>query len=332
MALQSDPSTILAAFSLAPISFLATYATMPWLIGALKKTRITAPDLHKPRRPPVPRMGGIAIFVGFATAMTFSALLGLDYRLLFAIFLSGTLALLAGLIDDLFELGKAAVICSTFLVSMPIVAFQAGSTLVYLTPFGPADLGWSFWLLVPFAFAFTMNGVNVYAGFNGLEAGLGVVSSFSLAICAIMYGSLESAVALFALSGALLSFLKWNWCPARVFIGNSGTMLLGAVLASSIIAGSIKIVGVVVFIPYLINFLLRARDRFNSTVAEVQLLQKGNLKKSHLTALWAIFIRRTPMKEPRLVTRCILTQVAFCTAAIVLAFYHVNFILPHLRG
>ena len=203
--------------------------------------------------------------------------------------------------------------------------------MVFLTPVGPADFGWFFWILVPFAFAFSMNAVNVYAGFNGLEAGLGAVTSISLGICSVLYGSWESAVSLFVLGGALLSFLRWNWCPAKVFIGNSGTMLLGAVLASSIIAGSIKVAGVIVFIPYVINFLLRARDRFNSSVADVELLQNGALTKSRLTALWALFVYRSPLKESSMVRRCILIQIAFGIAAIIFAFYHVNFILPHIR-
>jgi UDP-N-acetylglucosamine--dolichyl-phosphate N-acetylglucosaminephosphotransferase len=326
-----EPVFLAASIVLLLVAFLATHLIMPWLIAALRKAEITGRDVHKRGGPEVPTMGGIGVFVGFATAMTFSALLGLDYRLLFAIFLSGTLALVAGLIDDLFTLGKLALIVVTFLVSMPIVAFHAGSTLVFLTPVGPADLGWFFWILVPFAFAFSMNGVNVYAGFNGLEAGLGVVSSVSLAICAILYGSWESAFSLFALSGALLSFLKWNWYPAKVFIGNSGTMLLGAVLASSIIVGSIKVVGVIVFIPYMVNFLLRARDRFNSTVADVKVRQNGDLENRRLTALWGLFMYRSPVKETSLVSRCILTQLVFGIAAVIFAYYHVAFILPHIR-
>jgi UDP-N-acetylglucosamine--dolichyl-phosphate N-acetylglucosaminephosphotransferase len=257
------PWTLLVPLiALSGVAFLGTYFIMPWLIAALTRAEILGEDLHKQGRPKVPTMGGIGIFVGFATAMTFSALLGLDYRLLFAIFLSGTLALIAGLIDDLFSLGRVALIIVTFLVGMPIVAFHAGSTLVYLTPIGPADFGWAFWILVPFSFAFTMNAVNMYAGFNGLEAGLGAVSTLSLGVCALLYGSIESAVALFALGGGLVAFLRWNWFPARLFMGGSGTFLIGAVLASSIISGSIKIVGVIVLLPYIANFALRASDRF----------------------------------------------------------------------
>jgi UDP-N-acetylglucosamine--dolichyl-phosphate N-acetylglucosaminephosphotransferase len=322
---------LVSLIALSGVAFLGTYLIMPWLIAALTRAKILGEDLHKQGRPKVPTMGGMGVFVGFATAMTFSALLGLDYRLLFAIFLSGTLALVAGLVDDLFRLGRVALIIVTFLVSMPIVAFHAGSTLVYLTPMGPADFGWFFWILVPFAFAFSMNSVNVYGGFNGLEAGLGVVSSISLAICAILYGSWESAVALLALGGALLSFLRWNWSPAKAFIGNSGTMLTGAVLASSIIVGSIKVVGVIIFVPYVINLALRIRDRFKTTVADVK-FQNGVLRNSRLSAFWALFMYKSSATEKGLVSRCILTQICFGIVAIIFAYYHANFIIIHLAS
>ena len=312
--------------ALGAVSFAATYLLVPWLIAALVRRGIVEKDLHRAGYPGVPTMGGFAVFAGFAAAMTLSALLQLDYRLLFVMFLSGTLAVLAGAVDDLFRFRRTSLILLTFLISVPVITFRAGSTLVYLTPLGPADLGWAFWLLVPFAFAFLMNGVNVYAGFNGLEVGLGFVSSLSLGVCALIYGSLESAAALFALAGALLAFLKWNWVPARVFVGNSGTMLIGAVLAASIIAGTIKIVGVIALLPYVLNFILRARDKFKSTVADVQLLPNGTLRNGSVSALWALFMK-SPATEGALVIRCILIQVIFGLAAIVFAHYHAGLLM-----
>jgi UDP-N-acetylglucosamine--dolichyl-phosphate N-acetylglucosaminephosphotransferase len=323
----AEPFVPWACSGLLAIAFLATYLITPWLIEALKKAEVTGRDVHKQGAPEIPTMGGVGIFVGFATAMTFSAMLGLDYRLLFAIFLSGTLALLAGLVDDLFKLGKATLVIITFMVSMPVVAFQAGSTLVYLTPFGPADFGWLFWLLVPFAFAFAMNGVNIYAGFNGLEAGLGTVTTLSLGVCALLYGSIESAVALFALSGGLMAFLRWNWFPARLFMGGTGTFLIGAVLASSIIAGTIKVVGVIALTPYIINFILRALDRFRWSVGETLLGERVRSKKRN--ALWALFMHNQPATEESVVRNCLMVQILFALGAIAYAYYHVNFVIPH---
>ena len=306
------------------VAFVVSYAIMPRFIEALRKAGITGKDLHKPKAHMIPAMGGVGVFAGFAAAMTVSPVLQLDYRFLFAIFLSGTLAVLAGSVDDLFKLGKATLVALSFVLSLPVITFQAGSTLVYLTPFGPADLGWVFWLLVPFAFAFLMNGVNIYAGFNGLEAGLGIISSLSLGICALIYGSMESAVALLSLGGGLLAFLRWNWYPAKAFIGGSGTFLIGAVLASSIIAGSIKIVGIIALLPYVANFILRAVDKFTWSVGKT--LPDGRITSRTRNALWALFMYRMKTTERDVVLRCLMVQIVFGIAAIVFAYYHVNLI------
>ena len=308
------------------VAFTATYATVPWLRRALIRARIVEKDVHKPGFPEIPSMGGLGIFAGVAAALTISGILNLEYRFLFAIFLSATLAALAGLIDDLFKLSKSALVALTFLISLPVVAFQAGTTLVYLTPVGPRDLGWFFWLLVPFAFAFLMNGVNIYAGFNGLEAGLGFISSLSLGICAMIYGSWESAASLLALAGSLLSFLRWNWFPAKIFIGNTGTFLIGGVIAASIIAGTIKLAGVIALFPYIANFMLRVRDRFTCTVADVEMFPDGTLKNRKLTALWALFIRKSPATETNVVTHCLLIQIVFGLIAITFSYNHVGLI------
>lgn len=310
------------------VAFCVTYAIMPWLITSSNRTGFTGKDLHKNGTPQIPKIGGIACFAGVAAALTISGLLTLDYRLLFAIFLAATLAVLAGLIDDLFTLSKGALVVLTFLISLPIIAFHAGSSKIYLSPFGPQDLGSFFWVLVPFAFAFLMNGVNIYAGFNGLEAGLGLVSSFSLATCAVIYGSLESAFSLFALSGALLALLKWNSFPAKAFIGGSGTFLIGAVLASSIIAGSIKIVGIIALFPYFVNFMLRAFDRFTWSVGET--LPDGTITSRKINALWALFMHNSSTNERRVVNRCIGVQILFGLVAVIFAYYHVTFLIPRL--
>ena len=322
MTSEISTALFLGPFGFTAAAFLVTYVTMPWLIRALRRAGINGIDLHKPRRPSIPTMGGVGIYAGFAAAMTISGVLQLDYRLLFAIFLSGTLAVLVGILDDLFSLGKVTLVFLTFAISLPVVTFQAGSTYVYLTPIGPADFGLFFWILVPFAFAFLMNGVNIYAGFNGLEAGLGIVTSIALGICALIYGSLVSAVALLALAGGLLGFLKWNWFPAKVFIGGSGTFLLGSVLAGAIITGSIKVVGLVALFPYFINFVLRATDRFDWSVGKM--LPNGQVISRKRNALWALFMFQRGRTERYVVLRCLAVQIGFAIAAIAFAYYHVN--------
>ncbi|MFQ6126791.1 MAG: hypothetical protein ACE5PM_06265 [Candidatus Hydrothermarchaeales archaeon] len=307
------------------ISFVTTYLLAPKLVGKAKEVGMAGIDLHKNDGSEVAKIGGVSILVGFIGAVTLSGMMGVNEKLMLAILLSASLGGLIGLLDDLFTLNKKVLVFSTLLMGMPIITFRAGSTMIYLTPFGPADLGVFFWLSVPLIFAFLANGVNIYAGFNGLEAGLGAITATSLAISSLVYGSTESAIAFFSLTGALIAFLKWNWHPAKVFPGNSGTYLIGAVLAASIIAGMIKLAGVIATTPYLINLLLRALDGFRWSVGETS--EEGLVYSTKINALWALFMYRRPRGEPRVVAYCLLLQALFGGIAIVFSCYHSNVLI-----
>lgn len=304
------------------ISFFITLLLTPEIIKKSYDENIVGVDVHKVDKRTVPNVGGLAIFIGFMGTLTVAGFLNLDEKIMLTIFLSASLGALIGLIDDIFTLSKRLLVVSTLLMGFPIIAFKSGITTIFLTPIGPVDLGVSFWLLVPIIFGFLTNSVNIYSIYNGLEAGLGFVTSLSLAVCALIYGSEESVVALLALAGSLLAFLKWNKFPAKIFPGNSGTYLIGAVLASSIIVGVIKLAGVIACFPYLINFVLRMRDKLRRAVGEVD--QNGLVYSSKVNGLWAIFTHNKPRTEATTVRLCILFHAIFGFAAIVISYYHHN--------
>lgn len=296
------------------LSFLITLATTPIIIKKSYEKGIVGIDLHKLDRREIPRAGGLTIFAGYLGALTLAGFLPLDEKLMLSIFLSSSLGALIGLVDDIFTLNRKTLVALTFVVGLPIITFRAGSTVVTIHPFGPVDLGVGFWLLVPLIFAFLTNSVNIYAGFNGLEAGLGVITCLSLGISAFIYGAMESATSLITISGALLGFLYHNKYPAKVFLGNSGTYLIGAVLAASIIAGVIKMAGIIACFPYVINFILRAIDRFTWTVGETNPDERIYTDKR--SSLWALFIVNHPRDERTIVYYCLVLQMVFGVTAI----------------
>ena len=300
------------------VSFVVTYALTPQLIARLERAEVTGRDLHRKETPKVPQMGGVSVFLGFAVALGFSGLMDLNDRYMFTILLSSCLGTIIGILNDLLSFGKKASVAATLMTGIPVAMFRTGSSVVYSTPLGHLDLGYVFWVLVPFAFAFVVNGVNIYAGFNGLEAGLALVTSFFLGISALLYGSIESALALLILAGSLLAFLRWNFFPAKVFIGDCGTYFIGTVLISAVVVGTIKIVGIIAFTPYLINLVLRARDRFSWTVGGIE--EKGRVVSGRLNALWAMFIYRHPLAEKRLVIYCIGLQSIFGMLALIFSY------------
>ncbi len=258
--------------------------------------------------------------ISFIGVISFSGFLNVSVKLLMSILLSGSLGGFIGLVDDLFKLNKRTLVYLTLLIALPVITFRAGSTVVYLTPWGPRDLGLFFWLIVPFVFAYLTNSVNIYAAVNGLEAGLGFVTSFSLGVCALIYGSLEAALSLFTLAGSLLGFLYWNKYPSKVFPGNIGTYFIGSVLAASIIAGVIKLAGVIATFPYFINFVLRLKHRFKPTFARKTM--DGLIYSERVDALFAYPIHGKPRSEKQVFLFCLMVQVFFGFLAVSFSWYH----------
>jgi len=294
----------------AVLSFLTVALITPVVIRRCRELGFLSEDLHKPGTM-VPYLGGISILIGFLVGITATGFYGMDPKAGLAAALSGTLGGLIGLVDDLFRLNKRSLVLLSAMAGLPIVSFRVGSTVIYAL--GELDLGVLFWVLVPIGFCYLMNAVNIYAGFNGIEAGCGLVTSFSLMICSILYKSWDSAMELAALSGALAAFLLWNRYPSKIFPGNSGTYLMGAVLASSIVIGTIKTAGVIATAPYLINFLIRLRNRFTWTVGYVD--DSGVIRTKGLEALWSLWIGKGS-SEVRIFWKAVLFHSLFGVGAV----------------
>ena len=301
------------------VSFIVSFISLPYMIEKSLKKNFTGVDLHKVDKRKVAKSGGLAIYIGFLAACTLSGLYNINDRVMLGMVLASTLGAIIGLVDDIFELSKKSLVILTFLTGIPIITYRLGSTIVTLTPIGPLDLGLFFWLTVPFIFSFYTNSVNIYAGFNGLEAGLGLVTCISLGMAAFIYNSIESALLLFSLAGGLVAFLKYNWYPAKIFPGNTGTYLIGAVYASAIVAGTINTAGIIATLPYLINFMLRLINRFNWTVGKTT--KNGKIYTEKTEALWAIFMKK-PTNEKTITKKCITIQAIFGILTIIISYIH----------
>jgi len=115
---------------------------------------------------------------------------------------------------------------------------------------------------VPLGITGAANAVNILAGFNGLEVGMGMVAVGSLAVIAYLIGQTTALIILMAALGALVATLHYNWYPARILVGDVGTLSIGAVIACAVIVGNYETAGVIIIIPYVVDFLIKARNRF----------------------------------------------------------------------
>jgi UDP-GlcNAc:undecaprenyl-phosphate/decaprenyl-phosphate GlcNAc-1-phosphate transferase len=200
---------------------------------------------------PVPRLGGIAIFLGiFVPALAFLALDG-PYR---GILLGGAVATTLGVIDDFRGLpwwgklggqGAAAAIAIGFGVQIDRFTFPV---------LGVHDL--PDWVGVPATFVWIiaiMNMVNFLDGMDGLAAGICAIAGSTFAIIALSLGKPEAAILSAIVAGACFGFLRHNFYPARIFMGDSGALLLGFTLATLSIQGLLKTAATVaLFFPLLV--------------------------------------------------------------------------------
>ena len=204
-------------------------------------------DVHKT---PTPRLGGIAMFLGVTAAFLvsahhpFFALIWAQPERVWAILGATFLIVVVGVADDLWDLDWMIKLGAQFLAA-GLIAW-VGGLQIYAIPLGGMTV-WSSWVsftLTVFAIVVVMNAVNFIDGLDGLVAGVclianGVFFAYSYLLVrdfgASTYSNLASFIAA-ALIGACIGFLPLNWSPARLFMGDSGALMLGLLMATSAIA------------------------------------------------------------------------------------------------
>jgi UDP-GlcNAc:undecaprenyl-phosphate GlcNAc-1-phosphate transferase len=217
---------------------------------------IDTPDHRRVNEAPVPRGGGMA--VAFAFLVVAIGLIVVNDSLdlvdvpftvapqaVSALLAGGALATAIGFLDDYFQLRARWQLLGQLAVSLLAVA--AGITVTYLNnPFGEGTIP----LEGVFATGFTIlwivgmiNSINFIDGLDGLSSGIALIAALTLGLISltVTVGQPFIAVLCFALAGALLGFLRWNFHPATIFIGTSGVMFVGYTLAVLAILGTAKV-------------------------------------------------------------------------------------------
>ncbi len=206
--------------------------------------KIDAVDIPKDNRrvhkEPMPLIGGLAIAIGvFAGILAF---MPID-RTTISILLGGLVIIIAGIVDDIKELKPkykmlfqilAAIILIFGDVKIDFITnpFANGSGLVYLN-----------WLSIPITIFWVVgitNTLNFIDGLDGLSAGVAMISSLSLMIVAARFNYTSVIILAASVAGACLGFLPFNFNPAKIFMGDTGAMFLGFMLAVISIEGVMK--------------------------------------------------------------------------------------------
>jgi len=255
----------------AVISFFITILILPCWIKIARKHNLLSIDVHKPGVK-VAELGGLLVVFGgmigilfYVAWNTFSQLTSdSKFMFLLASIASILIAAFIGLVDDIlgWKIGlrqyqKAFL---SILIAVPLVVVNAGVSKITLPFFGEISLGLLYPLLaVPIGIVGASNAFNMLAGFNGLEAGMGVIILSTLGYISYNTGQAHAALIAFCFVAALLAFLFFNWYPAKVFGGNILTYSIGTVIAIVAILGNNERAALILFIPYFIEFLLKMR-------------------------------------------------------------------------
>ena len=252
-------------------SFAVSFAEFPIIIPRLKRAGIVGKNMNSEKQEEIPEMGGLVIAVGFGAGIVFAIFLRTFFDVFLSVSLTSILAVLStvlivviiGVFDDLISISQRVKAFLPVFAALPLMAIKEGYSLMRIPFVGWLNFGIFYPLvLVPLGITGAANAVNMLAGFNGLEVGMGIVAVGSLAIIAYIIGQTAALIILMAVSGALLATLYYNWYPAKILVGDVGTLSIGAVIASAVIIGNYETAGAIIIIPYLIDFLIKAKNRF----------------------------------------------------------------------
>ncbi|BDC19135.1 UDP-N-acetylglucosamine--dolichyl-phosphate N-acetylglucosaminephosphotransferase [Acidianus sp. HS-5] len=248
------------------IAFIVTFLVTRWVIRVAKERKIVGKDINKVNRPEIPSLGGIAVVAGFVSGTFVLLIQDPNYeRIISSILISSLLIAFLGLMDDFLNLRQAIRAFTPVFAAVPLAVFSVGHSAISIPFLGVINLGIFYYVLViPAALTISSNAFNMLEGLNGLGTGLGIIMAAALAFIGLtrtgnIFVAGEEALILFS---SLLAFLYYNKYPAKIFIGNIGTYFIGSVIGSIGIAGYMYTALAVLYLPYVAEFILKARTRF----------------------------------------------------------------------
>ena len=280
--LLSVGGALLCAFA---VSFLMCplVKSFAYKIGAIDVPK----DNRRMHKKPVPRLGGLAIFLGFIVSMLL--FVKVDHQLQ-GILLGASIIVVLGVVDDMSPLRAYFKFCVQIFAALVavfhgvVIQTLSNPNVFAESPYW--DLGW---LSIPITVLWIVgitNAVNLIDGLDGLAVGVSAISTASLIVvalmvkevniavilCALLVSESDVALVMAALVGACLGFMPYNKNPAKMFMGDTGSTFLGYILATISIQGLFKYYAIVSFA---VPFLILGLPMFDTLFAIIRRLAHG---------------------------------------------------------
>ncbi|MCG1012316.1 undecaprenyl/decaprenyl-phosphate alpha-N-acetylglucosaminyl 1-phosphate transferase [Tepidanaerobacter sp. GT38] len=222
------------------ISMVLAYMITPqvmklaWKIGAIDKPG----DARRVHKKPMPRLGGLAIYFAFVVAGLL--ILPIKQASIQGILLGATVIVIVGILDDVYNLPAKVKLLGQIAAAGILIMFDVKVQLI-TNPFGgmfilgkyaiPATL---FWIVG------ITNTLNFIDGLDGLAAGIAAIAAFTMMLVNLSLEQIDGVLVMAILAGAAIGFLPYNFNPAKIFMGDTGAMFLGFVLAAQAVEGAVK--------------------------------------------------------------------------------------------
>jgi UDP-GlcNAc:undecaprenyl-phosphate/decaprenyl-phosphate GlcNAc-1-phosphate transferase len=264
---------VLAGMFTFAIALTTTFSlTMPVRQLALHFEIVDQPNPRKLHQSPMPLLGGLAIYSGAVLAIVFS-LNGQPRGQILGILVGATLLLVTGILDDRgllhhqIKLFVAMPLAAATLVALG-VRFQIISDFVAGSAGRNADVALTFFWVIGITAAF-----SILDHMDGLVSGVAAIASFFFALLAILNRQILVATLGAAVFGAALGFLRWNFKPARIFMGDGGAMFLGFILAT--LGLKLRLAQTPQAIAWMIPVLVLAVPIFDTTLVTISRSRRG---------------------------------------------------------
>ena len=255
------------------IALLMSFAATP--VAHILAHKVGAVDVPKDNRrmhkKPIPRMGGVAIFYAFMVAVLCLCDIRTELR---GVLIGAAIIELLGILDDIYDL-NAFLKLIVQIVAALVVAFHGVTIEFFTNPLADGTMIHLSYLSIPVTVVWIVaitNALNLIDGLDGLAVGISSITALTLFTISVMMGDYTMALLSITLFGACIGFLPYNFNPASIFMGDSGSTFLGFMLACISIMGLFKTYAM---LSFAVPFIVLGLPLFDTLFAIVRRLAKG---------------------------------------------------------
>ena len=214
------------------IAFIVSYILTPYMAHVGKKQNmVDVPGHRKIHEEAIPNLGGIVIFFGFLLSLLFVIQIEGQFR---ALLIGGVIILLLGVIDDIANLSPKHKFVIQMLPALIVIIYNSDLINNFIVnQLKSLDLlGYLLYPILIFWIVGVTNSINIIDGLDGLACGVSIIALVTFLILGLRQNLEALNLISIALAGSLLAFLRFNFYPAKIFLGDSGSTFAGFMLAS----------------------------------------------------------------------------------------------------